>query len=155
MTTSSAPSPPCVPFITSTRSSPDPYLLRKFYTIKQSLSPIAVGMKRYTTRTYPKPHSAATFTEEHTVETWAANARLAPRDVVVVTEAFELRTGKRIFVKEHPATLGANMSTELDHFSVPESADALAVCVKLKDPESGEVVSRFSTYPEPCVLCSP
>ncbi|KAL8277704.1 hypothetical protein RQP46_009826 [Phenoliferia psychrophenolica] len=128
------------------------YFLRPkpaYYTIKQSLSPIAVGMKRYTTRTYPKAHSLATFTEKHTVETWAANARLESRDVVVVTEAFELRTGKRIFIKEVHATLGENRSTELDRIDVPDSADALAVCVKLRDPQTGETISRFSTYPEP------
>ncbi|KAK4704685.1 beta-mannosidase, partial [Phenoliferia sp. Uapishka_3] len=132
------------------------YFLRPkpaYYTIKQSLAPIAVGLKRYTSRVYPREHSMANFIETHHVEAWAANSLLSEKKVEVIFEAFELLTGKRIWHKEVETTLGPNKSTEVRKFEVPVSKDgkdvAVVVCAKLRDLESGEVLSRFSSWPEP------
>ncbi|KAI5480231.1 glycoside hydrolase family 2 protein [Pseudohyphozyma bogoriensis] len=132
------------------------YFLRPkpaYYTIAQSLEPIAVGVKRYTTKTYPNPLYASVFEEHHFVEIWAANSRLQPKDVEVVVEAYALLSGEKVFEKVTDAKLLANQATELDKLDVPvvegDEAAAVVVAVKLVDPETKEVLSRFSTYPEP------
>lgn len=70
--------------------------------------PIAVGMKRYTERTYPQKHSVAIFDEKHYVEIWAANSTLVEQEVVVVVEGLNLLTGRRIYSRERIATLCSN-----------------------------------------------
>lgn len=72
------------------------------------MTPIAVGMKRYTERIFPEKHSVAVFEEKHYVEIWVANSTLAEKKVEVVVEGFELLTGKRIYGREGTATLGSN-----------------------------------------------
>lgn len=116
------------------------------------MAPLAVGMKRYTDRTPLGPRSAL-FKETHHVEIWACNSLLAPKEVILVVEAFELLSGARIYVKQEEVVVDSNRSTELATLEVPvfkaDPSAAVVVSAKLVDAETKVVLSRFLTYPEP------
>lgn len=117
------------------------------------MSPIAVGQKRFTTRTYPQAHSKSQYKDHSYVENWACNSTLEPRSVRVLTEAFELASGERIYHTAEDVTLAPNQSTELGEVDVPvyekDASATVVLSIKLVDSSSKETLSRFLTFPEP------
>lgn len=115
------------------------------------MTPVAVGMKRFTEKTPEGPHSAL-FTEKTFVEVWGCNSTLKSLKLTLVLEAFELLSGERVYVKETDVTLKDNRSTELIKIEEPcakSEGAAVAVSAKLVDPETKEILSRFLVLPEP------
>lgn len=123
-----------------------------YFSIKQSMAPIAVGMKREKVKKFSAPNSAI-FTEIEHVDIWACNSLVEAREAMLVVEAFELLSGQRIYVKQEEVTVKANQATELAKVDVPvfkaDPSAAVIVSAKLVDPQSQETLSRFLVYPEP------
>lgn len=116
------------------------------------MAPLTVGAKRYTEKVFASPHSAL-FTETAYVDVWACSSTLAPKEALLVMEAFELMSGQRIYIKQEAFTVEPNRSTELAKLEVPRfkarPEAAVVVSAKLIDPSTKEVLSRFAVWPEP------
>ncbi|CEQ39941.1 SPOSA6832_01502 [Sporobolomyces salmonicolor] len=153
-TISSAPSLPCG--VSSSSLAPGTCcsgIILQYFAIKRALAPVAVGTHRYTERTFPDRHSAASFVEKTYVDVWANSSLLAETKVDVVIEAFELLSGERVHHEMRTTKLAPNRSTELVKLEVPiaksGSETAVVVATKLVDPQSGKVLSRAAAWPEP------
>lgn len=126
--------------------------ITQYYAIKQSMAPLTVGVKRYAEKVFAHAHSAL-FTETAYVDVWACSSTLAPKEALLVMEAFELLSGQRIYLKQEAVSVEPNRSTELMKLEVPKfkarPEAAVVVSAKLVDPNTKEVLSRFAVWPEP------
>ncbi|SCV66949.1 BQ2448_5595 [Microbotryum intermedium] len=124
-----------------------------YYAIKQSMAPIACGMKRYYKREYPEEFKTSVFVDSEWVEIWAVNGLVKELPITLVVEAFELLSGEKILEQSTDFTLAANQSNELIKKNVPkykkDPKAAVVVTAKIVDPKTKKVLSRFLVYPEP------
>jgi beta-mannosidase len=129
-----------------------------YFSIRRALAPLVISGRRYTTKTFPDPLSAATFVRKSFVDLWAGNSTLKEKSVEVQVEAFEVLSGKHVFHERFETKLEANRSTELKTFEIPTDWDdeknPVVVTARLRDGKTGDVLSRVSLYPEPYVTVS-
>ncbi|TCD70426.1 hypothetical protein EIP91_003507 [Steccherinum ochraceum] len=137
------------------------YFLRPkpaYFTIKRELRPFTVGMTRKDRKTFPDELSAATFTIESVLEVWGTNSTLSEKPAKLEVTSFDLHSEwKETFVSQD-VVLAPNASTELWKGVVPgqptrtklsEVPKTIVVSARLLDSQSGEVLGRYSNWPEP------
>jgi len=138
------------------------YFLRPkpaYFTIARELRPFTVGITRTTTKTFRDDKSAAFFTIEHTLEIWGTNSTLEDKEVYLDVVAFDLEDKDwRGGVEKRKVCLKRNSATELFKGPLPgqpirtkesEVPRPIVVSARLLDVDSGEVLGRFSNWPEP------
>jgi len=137
------------------------YFLRPkpaYFTIKRELRPFTVGMTRKDVTTYPDPLSAAQFTITAALEIWGTNSTLAEKKAVLDVTSFDLHNDDWVDKWSKDVTLLPNQSTELWKGEVPGQAKrtktsdvpkTIVVSARLLDASSGEVLGRYSNWPEP------
>ncbi|KAJ8295510.1 Beta-mannosidase B [Rhodotorula toruloides] len=138
----------------------DYYLRPKpaYFTMKRALAPLALGGRRFTSKTFPDPTSADDFVEKTHVEFWVISSELEPREVEIKVAGYELSTGKRLasgrmLYERWTQVIGPNKATELRRFTISndwnDAKSAVVVFGWLCDVETGETLSRLSLWPEP------
>lgn len=127
--------------------------------MKRALAPLALGGRRFTSKTFPDPTSADDFVEKTHVEFWVTSSELEPREVEIKVAGYELSTGKRLasgrmLYERWTQVIGPNKATELRRFTISndwnDAKSAVVVFGWLCDVETGETLSRLSLWPEPC-----
>ncbi|CAA7266101.1 unnamed protein product [Cyclocybe aegerita] len=154
------------------------YFLRPkpvYYTIARQLAPISVGIFRIVVknRDNDRPRQfyefGATQTFHATLEIWGANSTLSARPARLELRFFDLLSSDWSYSEDHEVTLLPNQSTELVTLRCPGpvreeytlgdplyvgSANVVA-SARLVDPTTGEVLARFSDWPEPYRFLQP
>jgi len=138
------------------------YFLRPkpaYFTIARELRPFTVGMTRTSKKTFRDDRSEAFFTIEHTFEIWGTNSTLEDQEVYLDVVAFDLRDRDwRGGVDKQRVVLKKNSATELFKGPLPgqpirtkesEAPKPIVVSARLLDAETGEVLGRYSNWPEP------
>ncbi|KAG5639017.1 hypothetical protein H0H81_007925 [Sphagnurus paluster] len=135
------------------------YFLRPkpaFFAVARELRPFTVGMTRKEYRSFENDRSTTKFTIETRLEIWGTNSTLADKKVTLEVTSFDLDSDWRDkWSKE--VILAQNASTELFKGELPgqpirtkqsEVPRVIIVSARLLD-ESGEVLGRYSNWPEP------
>ncbi|KAF9782269.1 beta-mannosidase [Thelephora terrestris] len=138
------------------------YFLRPkpaYFTIARELRPFTVGVTRTIEKTFRDDRSAAFFTIEHTLEIWGTNSTLEDKEVYLDVIAFDLGDKEwRGGVEKRKVCLKKNSATELFKGPLPgqpirtkesEVPKPIVVSARLLDVDSGEVLGRYSNWPEP------
>jgi beta-mannosidase len=88
---------------------------------------------------------------------WGCNSTLSPKAVKVELVAFDLHQGET-GRWSHSVTLNPNSSTEIKNLLVPgqptrtslsQTPKPIVVQTRLLDPETNEVLARYTNWPEP------
>lgn len=131
------------------------------------MKPIAVAILRTVKKSIPNdtPRQFYEFgafqTSEVTIAIWATNSTDRNREVTLVVSAYDQHSGWTSESRHHHV-LHANRSTELMDDSCPEPVDdvsdviapssTVVIQAKLVDRDSGEVLARYSDFPQPYKL---
>ncbi|KAH7248490.1 glycoside hydrolase family 2 protein, partial [Fusarium redolens] len=123
-----------------------------FYITKRALEKTVVGMERVITATAPYIVTGY-LPEKAKVDIWAVNGEHDDRTVVLELRAFDIQSGKAVELSnvqtKQEYTLKANQTTELlAGIDIPDYNDTVVVSY-LDDPESGERLARWVSWPEP------
>ncbi|KAH8106015.1 glycoside hydrolase family 2 protein [Cristinia sonorae] len=136
------------------------YFLRPkpaYFTIKRELRTYTVGMTRKETKTFPDELSAATFEIETILEVWGTNSTLSEKKATLEVTSFDLHSDW-IDKWSQDIVLAPNASTELWKGELPgqpkrttlsEAPKTIVVSARLFDVDTGEVLGRYSNWPEP------
>jgi len=138
------------------------YFLRPkpaYFAIARELRPFTVGMTRTNKKTFMDDRSEAFFTIEHVLEIWGTNSTLEDKEVYLDVVAFNLENKNwRGGVEKQKVVLKKNSATELFQGLLPgqqnrtkesEVPKPIVVSARLLDVVSGEVLGRYSNWPEP------
>ncbi|RDB22567.1 Beta-mannosidase B [Hypsizygus marmoreus] len=135
------------------------YFLRPkpaYFTVARELRPFTVGMTRKEHQTFKDDRSAAQFTIETKLEIWGTNSTLAEKKATLEVSSFELDSDWRDKCAKD-VVLAPNSSTELYAGQLPgqpirtkksEVPKVIIVSARLID-ENGNVLARYSNWPEP------
>ncbi|KAG6817452.1 hypothetical protein H0H87_008620 [Tephrocybe sp. NHM501043] len=135
------------------------YFLRPkpaFFTVARELRPFTVGMTRKEHKTFVDDRYADKFTIETRLEVWGTNSTLTEKRVTLEVTTFDLQSEWRDKTSTE-VVLAPNASTELFKGALPgqpirtkasEVPRVLIVSARLIDA-SGEVLGRYSNWPEP------
>jgi beta-mannosidase len=91
------------------------------------------------------------------IQLWGCNSSLEPKAVQIELEAFDLDKGS-LGVETYDKTLEPNASTEIWKGDVPgqlvrttdgQVPKPIVVQARLKDSATGEILARYSNWPEP------
>ncbi|KNZ79844.1 putative beta-mannosidase B [Termitomyces sp. J132] len=135
------------------------YFLRPkpaFFTIARELRPFTVGMTRKDHKKFANDRYADKFTIETKLEIWGTNSTLAEKKAKLEVTTFDLHSDWRQSMS-WDVVLVPNASTELFKDTLPgqpvrtktsEIPRVLIVSARLID-ENGEVLGRYSNWPEP------
>ncbi|EJD48259.1 glycoside hydrolase [Auricularia subglabra TFB-10046 SS5] len=143
-----------------------------YFTIKRELRPYTVGLLRTVVKNRwdDRPRQYYEFgayqSRAATLDIWATNATLAPKNVTLELEFFDLEQPAWKWAKTYPLTLEPNQTTEtpeLLKFAVPYPPEreppkekdptftptySVIAYAKLKD-ENGQVLARCADWPQP------
>ncbi|KAF8325256.1 beta-mannosidase [Cantharellus anzutake] len=137
------------------------YFLRpkpSYFAVKRELAAFTVGITRNEVKTTPndKPNSIAYFEIDTKVEIWGTNSTLAPEELELLVEAFDLNDRSFNWKEERAVKLSPNSSTELWTGQVPGqqirtklSEVPRPIVISARLMRSGEVVGRCANWPEP------
>ncbi|KAG6900940.1 hypothetical protein C0993_004377 [Termitomyces sp. T159_Od127] len=135
------------------------YFLRPkpaFFTIARELRPFTVGMTRKDHKVFEDDRHADRFTIETKLEIWGTNSTLIQKKAKLEVTTFDLHSDWRTTTSVD-VVLATNASTELFKGSLPgqpiriknsEVPRVLIVSARLID-ENGQILSRYSNWPEP------
>ncbi|KAG6855148.1 hypothetical protein C0991_006077 [Blastosporella zonata] len=135
------------------------YFLRPkpaFFTVARELRPFTVGMTRKDHKTLADDRFADKFTIETRLEIWGTNSTLTEKKATLEVTTFELHS-EWTETTSTPVALAPNASTELFKGALPgqpvrtkasQVPRVLIVSARLID-ETGEVLGRYSNWPEP------
>ncbi|KAG6888820.1 hypothetical protein C0992_007434 [Termitomyces sp. T32_za158] len=127
-----------------------------FFTIARELRPFTVGMTRKDHKVFEDDRHADKFTIETKLEIWGTNSTLIAKKAKLEVTTFDLHSDWRDTTSVD-VVLATNASTELFKGSLPgqpirkkvsEVPKVLIVSARLID-EKGEILSRYSNWPEP------
>jgi beta-mannosidase len=120
-----------------------------FFITKRALAPMMIGIERAVTKLPPSIVSSY-LPEKHKAEVWAVSGVTQPVETVISFAAWDIETGKSVPLQkdEIKVTLAPNRTTELTEFDIPAAEDT-ALVAYLKDANSGEVLARWVSWPEP------
>jgi len=136
------------------------YFLRPkpaYFTIARELRPYTVGMTRKDKTTFADDRSAAFFTIETILEIWGTNSTLTEKKVTLEVTSFDLHNSDWRDKWSKEVVLAPNSSTELFKGQLPgqpkrtlasEVPKTIIVSARLLGG-SGEVLGRYSNWPEP------
>ncbi|GJJ14878.1 hypothetical protein Clacol_009147 [Clathrus columnatus] len=139
-----------------------------YYTISRELQPLAVGILRIVekNRETDRPRQFYEFgafqSVKATVQVWAMNSKPFAVKVLLNLGFYDLYTSKQ-YIKDYPINLEPNQTTECLSIPVldPETGEpmdkpnssarsySVIVWAKLIDSTTGEVLARFSDWPQP------
>ncbi|KAF8184215.1 glycoside hydrolase [Pholiota molesta] len=146
-----------------------------YFTIARQLAPITVGMFRTVVknRDNDRPRQFYEFgaiqTSYATLEVWGTNSLLTARSAKLELTFHDLLSPEWVQSEVHDVVLLPNQSTELLKIRVPgpsregvsagdplsvESANVVA-SARLVDAASGEILARYSDWPEPYRFLQP
>jgi len=132
------------------------------------MKPITLGIRREIAKNRPndRPRNFYEYgsfqSREVTLSIWGSNSNHVDRKFTLKVSAYDIATNWRVDLPEQQITLGENRSTELWSGKCPEPpldqaydkvapSGTVVVHAKLLG-ENGEVVARFSDWPQPYKL---
>ncbi|TFY68978.1 hypothetical protein EVJ58_g699 [Rhodofomes roseus] len=145
-----------------------------YYTIKRELAPLSVGILRsvHKNRENDRPKQFYEFgafrSVEATIEVWACNSTLQPRQVKLVLQCVDLNSAWS-HQQESVAILHPNQSTELLHIPCPcppsatssglgpglTTSHSVVVAARLVDVQTGGILARHADWPQPFKYIDP
>ncbi|KAJ6515937.1 glycoside hydrolase family 2 protein [Mycena sanguinolenta] len=136
------------------------YFLRPkpaYFAIARELRPYTVGMTRKEKKVFANELSSAQFTIDTVLEIWGTNSTLVDHKVTVEVTSFDLQSDCWRDKWSKEIVLKANSGTEVHKGTVPgqpirsktsQVPKMIVVSARLI-AESGEVLARYSNWPEP------